>query len=59
MADAILFSAADLPTLISLQFCTRQMIQGENFRNWLKNRKSFPVYGVRYMVDTYVASLPE
>ena len=26
-------------------YCTRQVVQGENFRDWLKNRKSFAVYG--------------
>ena len=26
-------------------YCTRQVIQGENFRDWLKNRESFAVYG--------------
>ena len=29
----------------AIMYCTRQMIQGENFRDWLKNRenhKSFP-----------------
>ena len=34
--------------------CTQQMIQGENFRDWLKNRKnreSFAVYG------SYILSL--
>ena len=24
----------------AIMYCTRQMIQGENFRDWLKNRKN-------------------
>ena len=26
----------------AIMYCTRQVIQGENFRDWLKNRESFP-----------------
>ena len=34
-----------------IMHCTQQMIQGENFRDWLQNRESFPlesfaVYGM-------------
>ena len=32
----------------AIMYCTQQMIQGENFRNWLKNRESFAVYGMAY-----------
>ena len=28
---------------VAIMYCTQQVIQGENFRNWLKNRKSFPL----------------
>ena len=36
----------------AIMYCTQQMIQGENFRNWLKTAKVFPlesfaVYGSR------------
>ena len=42
----------------AIMYCTRQVIQGENFRDWLKNReshesfphKSFAVYGIRVNV---------
>ena len=39
----------------AIMYCTQQMIQGENFRDWLKNRESFPlesfaVYGIKSMV---------
>ena len=27
----------------AIMYCTQQMIQGENFRDWLKNRESFPL----------------
>ena len=38
----------------AIMYCTQQMIQGENFRDWLKNREnhesfpfeSFAVYGI-------------
>ena len=42
-------------------YCTQQMIQGENFRDWLKNREnreSFPPQKfcrIRYMVDVSVS----
>ena len=26
----------------AIMYCTQQMIQGENFRDWLKNHESFP-----------------
>ena len=26
----------------AIMYCTQQIIQGENFRDWLKNRESFP-----------------
>ena len=26
----------------AIMYCTQQMIQGEKFRDWLKNRESFP-----------------
>ena len=26
----------------AIMYCTQQMIQGENFRDWLENRESFP-----------------
>ena len=33
----------------AINYCTQQMIQGENFRDWLKNREkheSFAIYGI-------------
>ena len=27
---------------VAIMYCTQQVIQGENFRDWLKIRKSFP-----------------
>ena len=37
----------------AIMYCTQQMIQGENFRNWLKNRKSFPLESFA-VYSTYV-----
>ena len=39
---------------VAIMYCTQQMIQGENFRDWLKNREnresfpleSFAIYGI-------------
>ena len=38
----------------AIMYCTQQMIQGENFHDWLKNRencKSFAVYGNTYVFN--------
>ena len=45
----------------AIMYCTRQMIQGENFCDWLKNREnresflleSFAVYGMKFRVIYY------
>ena len=44
----------------TIMYCTQQMIQGENFRDWLKNREnreSFPprkFCRIRYMIADHV-----
>ena len=43
----------------AIMYCTQQMIQGENLRDWLKTAKVFPlesfaVYGMLHTVYMYV-----
>ena len=45
----------------AIMYCTQQMIQGENFHDWLKTAKVFPLesfaaYGMCWNASKYVLS---
>ena len=43
----------------AIMYCTRQMVQGENFRDWLKNREnceSFAVYGIYWSLFRFTGN---
>ena len=35
---------------VAITYCTQQVIQGENFRDRLKNHESFAAYSINYTV---------
>ena len=46
-----------LSQAVAFMYCTQQVIQGENFRDWLKNRKNRESFAIYSSIYSYYFSL--